>query len=46
MMSKEIYKTRHIIISNYQFALEKYNNENWPYFVERIIEISKEISHS
>ena len=41
MMEEEVYKIRHTTISNDQFALEKLQSKNLPYFVERIMEISE-----
>ena len=35
------YKIRHTIISNDLHALEKLQSTNWPYFIDRLLEISK-----
>ena len=41
LISEETYKVKHTIIVNDNFALEKMQSKNWPYFIERLIRISE-----
>ena len=41
LISEETYKVKHTIIAGDNYALEKMQSKNWPYFIERLIEISE-----
>ena len=41
LIGEETYKIKHAIIVNDNYTLEKMQSKNWPYFIERLIEISE-----
>ena len=41
LIGEETYKVKHTIIADANYTLEKMQSKNWPYFTERLIEISE-----